>query len=267
MCSCFCNFSPSSEATGHSQPPWPFLPASSRTVDRMGAGGVLEPSQASVCEQSNLSWGDAPGKASKCGRRGQGQQYQQRFSRLIGDWRLWRGAITDKLGGQAGFGVKVRFKSSLHMDWSNRKRHAQGRYIPLVLSCCVLFAWPLVGCSASCVYRMLRCVVCCCCCYSVLCVVRCCVALRYVALPCPALPCSLAGKDALCAATLLSSSQTAVQRKQLPYVYARPQTKVLGVQVGATIDKEKERENESVCVCVWTSEASRFAAKGNPSWC
>lgn len=62
--------------------------------------------------------------------------------------------------------------------------------------------------------------------------VVCCAVLRCVALCCVALPCparSLAGKDALCAATLLSSSQTAFQRKQLPYVYARPQTKVLGV--------------------------------------
>lgn len=172
-----------------------------------------------------------------------------------------RGAITDKLGGRAGFGVKVRFKSSLHMDWSNRERHAQGRYVPLVLSF-VLFAWPLVGCSASCVYRMLRCVVCCCCCYSVLCV-----ALRCVMLRCPAL------LLAPWLAKMHSALQLCYHRARRRFnasncrmCMRRPQTKVLGVQVGATRTRDKEKERiESVCV--WTSEASRFAAKGKPSWC
>ncbi|KAL6837459.1 hypothetical protein V8C40DRAFT_9529 [Trichoderma camerunense] len=138
------------------------------------------------------------------------------------------------------------------MDWSNRKRHAQGLYstVPLFLSF-VLFAWPLVGCSASCVYRMLRCVVCCCCCYSVLCVVRCCVALRYVALPCPAL---LAPWLAMMHSALQLCYHRARRRfnaSNCRMCMRRPQTKVLGVQVGATRTRDKEKErNESVCVCV-----------------
>lgn len=62
----------------------------------------------------------------------------------------------------------------------------------------------------------------------ILCCVLCGVALRCVMLRCPALPCSLAGKDALCAATLLSLSQTAFQRKQLPYVYAKAANEGVG---------------------------------------
>lgn len=205
-------------------------------------------------------------EASKCGRRGQGQQYQQRFSRLIGDWRLWRGAITDKLGGRAGFGVKVRFKSSLHMDWSNRKRHAQGRYVPLFLSF-VLFAWPLVGCSASCVYRMLRCAVCCCCCYSVLCVVRCCVALRYVALPCPALPCLLPGWQRCtlrCNFVIIEPDGVSTQAIAVCVCEGRKR-RCWGCKW--ELLEIKRKRNLKVCVCVWTREASRFAAKGKPSWC
>lgn len=33
---------------------------------------MVEPSQASVCEQSNLSWGDAPGKLANAGGEDKG---------------------------------------------------------------------------------------------------------------------------------------------------------------------------------------------------
>lgn len=150
-------FLPSAPA-GHSQAPC-LCPVCSRTVDGMGAG-VL--GQASGCEQSNRRGAMRQG-ASKCGRTRASKQ--QRFKRLIGDWRL-ESAITDKLSRQGSASSLVwSFRTPDNVEGSSTSwslGHKSGGR--------------LAGCSA---FAFTGC-----------CTELCVVALRCVALPCVALLCS-----------------------------------------------------------------------------
>ncbi|KAL7908609.1 hypothetical protein GGI35DRAFT_451604 [Trichoderma velutinum] len=111
------------------------------------------------------------------------------------------------------------------MGWSIRKDML--RQVLLVL-----FAWPPVGCSAS-VFTG-----CCavCCGY----VVLCCVALCCVAL----LP---GWQDALCAATLLSSSQTAFNASNCRMCMRGRRRRCWGCKWEPEIKRKRETK---VCVCV-----------------
>lgn len=177
-----------------------------------------------------------------------------------------RGAITDKLGGQGSASKSIQVKLHSH-GLEQPKETCSGfvQYSTSFLVCCLV---RLATGGLLCVLRLqdaaLRCVL-----LLLLFCVVCCAVLRCVALCCVALPCLLAPWLAKMHSALQLCYHRARRRfnaSNCRMCMRRPQTKVLGVQVGATRTRDKEKErNESVCV--WTSEASRFAAKGKPSWC